>query len=321
MEKIKEYINVNEYSNYIKPISDKIIAKLNKILEQKNQDLAIEKLEKLKKYAKKKYKKIKNNEQKEIFINILLENITKLLNELNYKDIYNTDSIIWKEVNYYSQISDIKKIATLSSDKNIEGGDCNSQLLYFYNLVKSITNNDSYIKYKFFSDKRDNHWKIYIITKKHKYLYHRQSQHILIKTNNSLENKKIQIEDNNEYWYIKTKNNIWLNQNKISYRFWKKYLQIKSTFYWIKLKIKSSEKEVPHIKVKWLKKISKKIYKTFNFIYLWKKKRFKNMGYNQLINYIVEQIENKEDKIFFQETVKKFNKEKLINIFWLKAGK
>jgi len=320
MEKIKEKIQTNENINYIRPISDKIIIKLNTILKTWNENLVISKLETLKKIAKRKYKKIETYKEKEVFIYNILNNIIQLLNQLEYNDIYNTDSIIWKNINYYSKISDIKKIVTSNTDKDKEGWDCNSQLLYFYNLIKSITNNDEFIKYRFFSDIRDNHWKLYIITKNNIYLYHRQSKHLLIHTKNIFENKKIQIEDYNEQWFIKTKNNIGLEQNKISYRYQTKYLQIKSTFYWIKLKIKSSEKEIPHIKIKWFKKLTKNIYKAFNFIYLWRKNKFKKYSYEELIEYITSKIKDKKDKELFLEVLKKSNKEKIKNIFWIKAN-
>jgi len=321
MENINQLTNHTKKNNIITPISNNIIDKLNAILEKNNNELVIKKLEVLKKYAQKKYKKLETYKQKEEFIFIVLKNITKLLNNLEYIDVYNTDAILNKSTTYYSKVSDIKKITTTNTDKNIEWWDCNSQLLYFYWLIKSITNNDNFIKYRFFSDIRGNHWKLYIITKNNKYLYHRQEKHLLIKTNNIFENKKIQIEDFNENDFLNTKNNIWFNQNKISYRFWYKYLQIKSTLFWIKLKIKSSKNEIPHIKIRWFKRLSKKIYKMFNFVHLWKKSKFKNYTYDELIKYIISEIKNHEDQEMFIKVLEKINKEKMKNIFLLKSNK
>lgn len=305
--------------NWFQVLSEEVINKINKLIIENQKEMIFRKLETLKQIWFSNYKKCNSNEEKENIIEISLYNIVKLLNEINYIEVYNTDSVLSKEKDYYCEVKYIDKITNIcwKIDIDKEWWDCNSFLLLVYSTIKSITDNDENIKYNFITKKQNNHWILIIQVGEKKYLYHRQSKHILKKVNeDSLKiYKKKYIINNNLWEYFKTKNEIWYNQNKIAFRHWWEYLRIKRKYWVITMIIKWNNKKNKDIWIHWLKKITKKILGIKNLTIIWLFPKKYKLNYNDIREILISKIWKEEDKNFFNYVFDKLNKTKLENIF------
>ena len=304
-------------TNNLKIINDQIIDKLNKIIISNNQNIdnekiIIQKLKTLKKLAKKKYKNIKTLEEKQYFLMTLLYNIAKLLNELNYNEVYNSDTILNINLNNYSSIN-ITEIATIKKSF-IKWWDCNIQLLNLYNILRDITNNDKQIKYSFLSDYKDNHWKLIISINNDSYEYHRSKNHYIWYSNNLINTKKTK-KDLSLNDFLDTKKYIWLKQKKVVYRMGYNYFKIKKIFWIFILAIKSDNKELAHINIRWFKRLTKNISKINSSIILWTGNDFKNKDFDEIISLISSKLKNKNDILFLKNIIRFLDKEKIVNMF------
>lgn len=311
---IQENISEKDLVNKTNIISDIVIEKINKLIENKCENKILEKIELLKELWRKAYCKANTLEEKEEKFKIIFVNLEKLLNNLNYFKVYNSDSIIWKTWEDYKNIDSLKNIVSIWWENNIEWANCNSWNLFIMENIKYITNNDSNIRYSLTIRKSDNHWMLYFTLNNKVFLYHLAKNHQL-KIKEKIVSSEEYIYPNSIFNYYKNNDlthlewikkhlfnySIWQNNFKLYKKNWKIYIRINM---WNKIK---------YIDIPWFKTITKKIYKFLKK----RKKIISKKNINNILD-LKESINKKvdsEEYKFILKALENINKEKLDNFF------
>jgi len=313
--KIQKNISKKDIEYKTKIISDPILEKINKLIKEKDEETIVKKIQILKELWKKEYLKANNSYDKEQIFKQIFVNLEKLLNKLNYLEVYNSDAVIWKTSENYNNLDYIKNMVSIWGIENIEWANCNSWDLFIMETLKYITNNDSDIEYSFVIKKDNNHWMLYITLNNKIFLYHLDKHHQLRIKEKKVSNENYYYPENEKNYnnIICESNKIWIKKDSFSYRIWKKYFKLYIYNWNICIKINLGE-DVKYIDFLFLKKISKKIYKYYKY----RKKIWKYSNINN-IKELKEEIFKKvseEEYEFILIALKNFNEEKL-NTFFL----
>lgn len=303
-------------------IKDSTISNINNILSINNQDKIIEKIKELKNNWSKLYQDNSLNiNQKVEILTTILQNISKLLNNLNIDRVYNNSTFLENENNQsISKIEDITKMMHIKwtdlIDSDIVWVSCNEWVNYIYNLIRDITNSDEDIEYDFQVNTNDAHWILYINIWNKRFSFdsvvHSLSFEEVEKWTHKFKkkNKPKFFKEHNQY--INFSDQEMSKKNTLVYDFdWKKLKIVKK---WLILMVIYKNKPVKFINLHWLKKITKNISKVPSIKYIWLVPKVYNI--DQIKEFILSKIDNNSESYDeVQFILKKLHDEKLLQFF------
>jgi len=288
LNKLNKNLNPSKFK-----ITNSKISELNQLLSSRTNNLEdfFIKLNQLLENWKKIYLKYwKNPKEKEKIILLFLENIAKLINNLNVRRVHNSSETLnianysFQNLRQLESFFRIRWKDLLSHNK--KWFSCHIFNYYIYWLLQELTNKDKDIKYMFEINPKDNHWKLIININWKKYFIDSVEKWIRIEKDEIDKNKKY-FKNVKEYT---EKSIIWnLNTNTITYQYWRYKLKIyklwKQTFF------SFHTKPIKKLNIHWLKRASKYIQLWIKIRPLGKTKDLKNIE-NKIFLY----IRNKEKR-------------------------
>lgn len=301
-------------------ITDEVIQSINEILNLENIDDVLFQIEKFKVNWKEIYKKYWNTiENKELILDYIFKNISRLLNDLNIERVYNNTSYLLAEnISRNWELKGIKNFVTLKwldiSFSKISWASCNEWVLWLHNLVNEIVENDIDVKYTFQINKNDTHGLLYIIIWNKKYSFDSitsgfRFEEIEFSKINAKRKNNPDFFDNKDIYIDSFVN--WMNEkDSIVYDYlWKKLKIVKK--YWV-LTIIYKNKPIKYININWFKRLTKNLSKLPNLKFIWLVPKVYNI--DNIKEFIISKV-NKKDREELNIILSKIHEEKLLQFF------